>query len=87
MRIPSKHLRREEASVLAIALVIGTIMVVVLASCISLSSAALRSAHGRADWNQAFYDAENALVWAAQNVADSPPRLAAPITSRRPVAT
>ena len=58
---------------LAIALVIGTIMVFVLASCLSLSSAALRSAHGRADWNQAFYDAENALVWASQNVADSPP--------------
>ena len=56
-----------------IALVISGIMGIGLAACLSLSATAVRNAHGRADWNRAFYDAENALVWAEQSIADAPP--------------
>lgn len=61
------------AHALLLSLVIGGIMGVVLGACLWLSAAAIKNAHGRADWNRAFYDAENALVWAAQSIADSPP--------------
>jgi Tfp pilus assembly protein PilX len=73
MRITSRTRRRQEGNVLLIALVIGGIMVVVLASTLSMSSGSIRNAHGRADWNQAFYHAENAIDWAAQRLVDASP--------------
>ena len=58
---------------LMIVAVIGGIMAIVTASMLMLSNNSLQNAHGRADWNKAFYNAENAVVWAAQNVFDAPP--------------
>jgi len=53
--------------------IIGGIMTLTIASSITLSGAFLRNAHGRADWNAAFFHAENALQWAAQGIADATP--------------
>jgi hypothetical protein len=53
--------------------VIGGVMTITIASMLSLSSASLGNAHGRADWNAAFFHAENALQWAAQGIADCSP--------------
>ena len=51
----------------------GGILTITIAGMLSLSSASLRNAHGRNDWNAAFYHAENALQWAAQGIADATP--------------
>jgi hypothetical protein len=73
MRITIKQARREMANVLVTTMVIGGVMSVVVASSLSLSSASLGNAHSRVDWQKAFYHAENAYVWAAQNALSSPP--------------
>jgi hypothetical protein len=73
MRITSINHRLERGAVLMIVAVIGGIMAIVTASMLMLSNNSLQNAHGRADWNKAFYNAENAVVWAAQNVFDAPP--------------
>jgi hypothetical protein len=56
-----------------IVVIIGGIIGVITAAMLTLSSNSLQNAHGRVDWNKAFYNAENAVVWAAQNVLDVPP--------------
>lgn len=56
-----------------IVVVIGGIMGIVTASMLMLSNNSLQNAHGRVDWNKAFYNAENAAVWAAQNAFDAQP--------------
>ena len=91
MRITSINHRLERGAVLMIVAVIGGIMAIVTASMLMLSNNSLQNAHGRADWNKAFYNAENAVVWAAQNVFDAPPAAGsaapAPLAPRvRPVA-
>jgi hypothetical protein len=58
--------------VLMVVAVIGGIMAIVTASMLMLSNNSLQRAHGRVDWNKAFYISENAVVWAAQNVFDNP---------------
>ena len=64
------------ANTLMMVVIIGGIMSITIASMLSLSGTSLRNAHGRADWNTAFYHAENALQWAAQNIADLSPSAA-----------
>jgi hypothetical protein len=48
-------------------------MSIIVASMLSLSSASLSNAHSRKNWNAAFFHAENAMQWAAQQVADLNP--------------
>lgn len=60
-------------STLVTVLIIGAVSTIMISSMLALSSSTLRSTHGRADWNAAFYQAENALQWAAQSVADANP--------------
>ena len=73
MRIKFINHRLERGSALMIVVVIGGIMGVVTAAMLMLSTNSLQNAHGRADWNKAFYNAENAMVWAAQKVIDDSP--------------
>src|ERR1044071_807901 len=54
-------------------LIIGVISTIMISSMLALSSSSVRNSHGRADWNAAFYQAENALQWAAQSIADITP--------------
>jgi hypothetical protein len=61
------------ANVLMTTMVIGGVMGIVVASSLNLSTASLQNAHSRVDWQKAFYHAENAYVWAAQNALNSPP--------------
>jgi Tfp pilus assembly protein PilX len=63
----------EAGSTLVTVLIIGGICTMMIGSMLALSHNSLRSAHGRADWNAAFFHAENALQWAAQAVADASP--------------
>lgn len=58
---------------LVMVVVTGGIMGITVASMLALSGFSLNSAHDRADWNAAFYHAENSLEWAAQCIADSAP--------------
>jgi len=70
--LPAPQSDRTGATLLTV-VVIGGIMGITLASLLMVSSTALRSAHGRADWDRAFFHAENALQWACQLVADTNP--------------
>jgi hypothetical protein len=52
-------------------LVIGGATAIVVGSFLSLTNTSLGLAHGRSDWQAAFYHAENALQWGAQLIADN----------------
>lgn len=65
--------RKLWGSTLVVAVVTGGILGVIVGGTLSLSSFAVRSAHGRSDWTAAFYHAENALQWVAQRIADTWP--------------
>ncbi len=73
MRITINKARRQKANILVTTMVIGGVMSVVVASSLNLSNASLQNAHSRVDWQKAFYHAENAYIWAAQNALNSPP--------------
>ena len=73
MRTSTRLSRSQTANTLVTVLFIGGVVSISLAAMLSLSNTSLRNAHGRADWNVAFYHAENALEWAAQSIADSNP--------------
>jgi hypothetical protein len=62
--------RREQGSVLFTVIIIGAVMLIAIAATLSLSSNALKSAHGQVDWNKAYYTTENAMIWATQNTLD-----------------
>ncbi len=63
--------RQVYASVLGVSLIITAIMGIAILATISLTSFRYRSVHGRSDWLDAFWHAENSLQWAAQKVADA----------------
>jgi Tfp pilus assembly protein PilX len=63
----------QRGSTLVTVMIMGGISSVLVASMLSLSSNSLQNAHNRSDWNAAFFHAENALTWAAQNIADTTP--------------
>jgi hypothetical protein len=65
--------RQEQGSVLMTVVIIGGIISIVTAAMLFSSSSSLQNAHGRVDWNKAFYCSENAVVWAAQAILDNPP--------------
>ena len=71
MRLNPFACRSDSGSTLATVLVIGGVSSITVASMLALSGASLRNAHSRADWNAAFFHAENALEWAAQGIADN----------------
>ena len=68
-----KRLSPEAGSTLVTVLIIGAISLIIISSMLALSGSSVRSAHARADWNTAFFHAENALEWAAQSIADASP--------------
>jgi hypothetical protein len=51
--------------------IIGAILCIITASMLLVSSNTLKNAYGRVDWNKAFFNAENAVVWAAQQTFDA----------------
>src|ERR1017187_9785201 len=63
----------QRGSTLVTIMIMGGISSVLVASMLALSSNSLQNAHNRSDWNAAFFHAENALTWAAQNIADTTP--------------
>ena len=65
--------RRESGNTLVTVAVIGGVMSVVLAGVLSLSQTTVKQSYSRLDYNSAYYHAENALNWAAQNALDNPP--------------
>ncbi|MEJ0090053.1 MAG: hypothetical protein WDM80_09960 [Limisphaerales bacterium] len=65
--------RQEQGSALLVVIVTGAIMCVVIASVLKLSSNSIYNTYGRVDWNKAYYNSENAMVWAAQKILDNPP--------------
>jgi Tfp pilus assembly protein PilX len=71
MRLNPFPFRTNSGSTLVTVLVIGAVSSITIASMLALSGTSLRNAHGRADWNAAFFHAENAMEWAAQGVADA----------------
>src|SRR2546422_424647 len=71
MKLPL-HQRQTEGGALVTVVVIAGILVFVLAAMMQLSSASVRRAYERTQWNAAFFHAENALQWAAQRIADAP---------------
>jgi len=73
MRLQNPSQPSSHGGTLVTVLLIGGISSIMIASMLALSSNSVRNAHGRADWNAAFFNAENALQWAAQSVADVNP--------------
>ena len=73
MKIISHKRLQQQGSVLLTVVVIGGIMSVAIAATLNLSSTSLSNAHGRVDWNKAYYISENAMIWATQATLDNPP--------------
>jgi hypothetical protein len=65
--------RRERASTLLAVVVIGGVICTCVSSMLVLSSNSVNSAYRRADWNKAFFNTENAVIWMAQTAFDSLP--------------
>jgi hypothetical protein len=73
MQITFLNRRQKQGSVLMTVMIIGGVIFIVTASILTLSSNSLQNAHGRVDWNKAYFNSENAMVWAAQRILDNPP--------------
>ena len=73
MNIISQKRPQQRGSVLFSVVIIGAIMCIAITATLSLSSTSLKNAHGRVDWNKAYYISENAMVWATQYTLDNPP--------------
>jgi Tfp pilus assembly protein PilV len=71
MKIISLKRRQQQGSALLTVVIIGLVMCVALFAMLGLSSYSIKNAHGRVDWNKAYYIAENASVWATQTTLDS----------------
>jgi hypothetical protein len=70
MKIGLSWNRHERGAILATTLVLTAIMSVTALAMIELSSYRYRAVHGRDNWIQSYYHAENAVEWAAQLIAD-----------------
>jgi hypothetical protein len=73
MHIKFLNRRQKQGSVLLTVMVVGGVIFIVTASILTLSSNSLQNSHGRVDWNKAYFNSENAMVWAAQRILDNPP--------------
>jgi len=71
MNLTLKKHRQQRGSTLLAVVVTGAIMFLTAGSMVYLSSNSVNSAHARVDWNKAFFNAENAMVWAAQTAFDN----------------
>lgn len=72
MRIPSNNLGRATAgSTLLVVMATLAVVGITIAATLRLSLYTDRMTHGRADWTEAFFEAENGLQWMAQVIADS----------------
>jgi hypothetical protein len=67
---PSPH-RRQQGSTLLTVVVIGAVVCLSASAMLLVSTNSITNASGRVDWNKAFYNAENATVWAAQTAFDT----------------
>ena len=67
--ISQKH-PQQQGSVLFTVVIIGAVMCIAITATLSLSSSSLKNAHGRVDWNKAYYISEDAMVWATQQTLD-----------------
>ncbi|MBI5385755.1 MAG: hypothetical protein HZA90_13835 [Verrucomicrobia bacterium] len=68
--VPQLLRRRREGSVLFNALIFVGILGIAIVGLMQVSSIRVRAAHGRWDWNEAYFHAENALNWGIQRIAD-----------------
>lgn len=66
-RFASRHCH---GSTLLASTVLSSVIAVTAAGLLSLSSYSRQSEHGRSEWTQAYYHAENAVQWAAQKIGD-----------------
>ncbi len=62
----------EKGSTLLMALLATAVLSISIGAMLRLAIVTLTEAHGRYDWNEAFYHSENALDWGAQLIADAP---------------
>ena len=83
MHIPSIKHRLEQGSTLLTVVIIGGIICSCIGSMLVLSSNSVSNASRRVDWNKAFFNTENAVVWMAQTAFDQAPR-PVPATTTRP---
>jgi len=67
IRTPS----RQHGSSLIMTLLATSILAISIAAMLRLSTYSVTQVHGRQDWNEAFFHAENALSWGAQLIADA----------------
>ena len=72
MKITSLKYRQQEGSILFTVIIIGAVMCIAIAATLTMSSNSLKNAHGRVDWNKAYYISENAIVWASQYTVENP---------------
>ncbi|HEY3855470.1 MAG TPA: hypothetical protein VGO67_13850 [Verrucomicrobiae bacterium] len=75
MRIQSCKPRSEQGSTLITVVIVGALICVSAACTLVMSANSLSNASGRVDWDKAFFNAENAAVWAAQTAFDASPGL------------
>ncbi|MGA2543878.1 MAG: hypothetical protein ABSG78_20200 [Verrucomicrobiota bacterium] len=73
MHIPSIKHRLEQGSTLLTVVIIGGIICSCIGSMLVLSSNSVSNASRRVDWNKAFFNTENAVVWMAQTAFDQAP--------------
>ena len=73
MKIISQKNPQQQGSVLFTVVIIGAVMCVAITAMLKLSSSSISNAHGRVDWNKAYYISEDAMVWATQSTRDNPP--------------
>ena len=59
------------ASTLVTTLVLSMVMGLAVAAVLRLNAFRTMSEHGRAQWNDCYYQAENAMDWGAQKIADA----------------
>jgi hypothetical protein len=71
MHIPSIKRRSEQGSTLLTVVVVGAVMCLTASSMLITSTTSITNASGRVDWDKAFFNAENALVWGAQTAFDN----------------
>jgi hypothetical protein len=71
MHIPFIKQRPQQGSTLFTVVIVGALVCVSASSMLVMSSNSINSAYGRVDWDKAFFNSENAVVWAAQKAFDT----------------
>jgi hypothetical protein len=71
MRISATKHRREQGSTLLTVVIIGALVCLTASSMLITSTNSITNASGRVDWDKAFFNAENAVIWGAQTAFDT----------------